>query len=331
MTTKPRIIQVGSLAGSLRQPDLGRPLRRRRTLEIPDRKAALAEHGKGITAIVTSANFGANAELINALPDLKAICSWGVGYETIDVAAAQARGVQVSNTPDVLTDCVADLAWGLLIAAARRMGQGERFVRSGQWGQIHGSIPLGMRVSGKKLGIVGLGRIGDAIAKRGAGFDMQVRYHNRRQRDDVAYGYEASLVELARWADFLIVATVGGAGTRHLVNQEVLEALGPKGIVVNIARGPVIDETALVAALEAGKLGWAALDVFEHEPGAAGAAGQRPGRAAAAYRQRHAGNAPGHGKPDAGESARVFRDGPRGDAGGVGPERCALPQQRTGG
>ena len=234
--------------------------------KFPDRKAALAEHGKGITAIVTSANFGANAELINALPDLKAICSWGVGYETIDVAAARARGVQVSNTPDVLTDCVADLAWGLLIAAARRMGQGERFVRSGQWGQIHGSIPLGMRVSGKKLGIVGLGRIGDAIAKRGAGFDMQVRYHNRRQRDDVAYGYEASLVELARWADFLIVATVGGAGTRHLVNQEVLEALGPKGIVVNIARGPVIDETALVAALEAGKLGWAALDVFEHEP-----------------------------------------------------------------
>ena len=119
MTTKPRIIQVGSLAGSLRQPDLGRPLRRRRTLEIPRPQGGLAEHGKGITAIVTSANFGANAELINALPDLKAICSWGVGYETIDVAAAQARGVQVSNTPDVLTDCVADLAWGLLIAAAR--------------------------------------------------------------------------------------------------------------------------------------------------------------------------------------------------------------------
>lgn len=267
MTTKPRIIQVGSLAGS---PSANQTLADRYDVvelwKFPDRKAALTEHGKGITAIVTSANFGANAELINALPDLKAICSWGVGYETIDVAAAQARGVQVSNTPDVLTDCVADLAWGLLIAAARRMGQGERFVRSGQWGQIHGSIPLGMRVSGKKLGIVGLGRIGDAIAKRGAGFDMQVRYHNRRKRDDVAYGYEASLVELARWADFLIVATVGGAGTRHLVNQEVLEALGPKGIVVNIARGPVIDETALVAALEAGKLGWAALDVFEHEP-----------------------------------------------------------------
>ena len=174
----------------------------------------------------------------------------------------------MSNTPDVLTDCVADLAWGLLIAGARRMGQGERFVRAGHWGsgQVHGSIPLGLRVSGKKLGIVGLGRIGEAIARRGAGFDMDIRYHNRRQRDDVQYGYEASLTDLARWADFLIVATVGGAGTRHLVNREVLEALGPAGIIVNIARGPVIDETALVETLQAGKLGCAALDVFEHEP-----------------------------------------------------------------
>ncbi|WP_241074742.1 2-hydroxyacid dehydrogenase [Achromobacter insuavis] len=267
MTTKHRIIQVGSLAGS---PSANQRLAERYdVIELwkqPDRKAALAELGKGVTAVVTSANFGANAELINALPDLKAICSWGVGYETIDVQAAHARGVQVSNTPDVLTDCVADLAWGLLIAGARRMGQGERFVRAGQWGQVHGSIPLGQRVSGKKLGIVGLGRIGEAIARRGIGFDMQVRYHNRRKRDDIDYGYEASLTDLAAWADFLIVATVGGPATRHLVNRDVLEALGPRGIIVNIARGPVIDEAALVAALEAGKLGCAALDVFEHEP-----------------------------------------------------------------
>ena len=180
------------------------------------------------------------------------------------------RGVQVNNTPDVLTDCVADLLRGLLIAGARRMGQGERFVRAGHWGsgQVHGSIPLGLRVSGKKLGIVGLGRIGEAIARRGAGFDfMDIRYHNRRQRDDVQYGYEASLTDLARWADFLSSwRRVGGAGTRHLVNREVLEALGPAGIIVNIARGPVIDETALVDTLQAGKLGCAALDVFEHEP-----------------------------------------------------------------
>ncbi|RAP64781.1 hydroxyacid dehydrogenase [Achromobacter sp. HZ01] len=269
MTTKHRIIQVGSLAGS---PTANQNLAERYDVvelwKYPDRKAALAEHGKGITAVVTSANHGADAELINALPDLKAICSWGVGYETIDIQAAKQRGVQVSNTPDVLTDCVADLAWGLLIAGARRMGQGERFVRAGLWGsgQVHGSIPLGLRVSGKKLGIVGLGRIGEAIARRGAGFDMDIRYHNRRKRDDVPYGYEASLTGLAEWADFLVVATVGGAGTRHLVNRDVLEALGPDGIVVNIARGPVIDEAALVAALQAGKLGCAALDVFEHEP-----------------------------------------------------------------
>ena len=267
MTTKHRILQVGSLSGS---PSANQRLADGYDVfelwKHGDRKAALAEYGKGITAVVTSATMGANAELMDALPDLKAICSWGVGYETIDVQAARQRGVLVSNTPDVLTDCVADLAWGLMIAGARRMTLGDRYVRAGRWGQVHGSIPLGSRVSGKKLGIVGLGRIGQAIAQRGQGFDMDVRYHNRRARDDVPYGYEASLVELARWADFLVVATVGGAGTRHLVNREVIEALGPKGIIVNIARGPVIDEQALAAALESGKLGCAALDVFEYEP-----------------------------------------------------------------
>lgn len=267
MTSKHRIIQVGSLAGS---PSANQRLADSYDVielwKYEDRQAALARFGPGVTALVTSANMGASAELIAALPDLKAICSWGVGYETIDVEAARQRGVQVSNTPDVLTDCVADLAWGLLIAAARRMGQGERFVRAGRWGQVHGSIPLGMRVSGKKLGVVGLGRIGEAIARRGLGFDMQVRYHNRRRRDDVDYGYAASLTELAEWADFLVVATVGGPSTRHLVGREALRALGPKGIIVNIARGPVIDEAAMVALLESGELGFAALDVFEHEP-----------------------------------------------------------------
>lgn len=267
MTSRHRIIQVGSLTGS---PSANQRLAQRYdVIELwkqPDRNAALATLGKGVAAVVTSAAFGADAGLIEALPDLKAICSWGVGFETIDLQAAHARGVQVSNTPDVLTDCVADLAWGLLIVGARRMGQGERFVRAGQWGQVHGGIALGQRVSGKKLGIVGLGRIGDAIARRSIGFDMQVRYHNRKRRDDVDYDYEASLTDLAAWADFLIVATVGGPGTRHLIDREVLEALGPRGIIVNIARGPVIDEAALVAALETGKLGGAALDVFEREP-----------------------------------------------------------------
>ncbi|SAI74387.1 D-isomer specific 2-hydroxyacid dehydrogenase [Bordetella ansorpii] len=265
--TKPRILQVGPLSGS---PSANARLADAYDVfelwKHADRDQALAEHGKDVVAIVTSATLGAKAELINALPALKAICSWGVGYETIDLEAARKRGVLVSNTPDVLTDCVADLAWGLLISGARRMSLGDRFVRAGQWGQVHGNIPLGTRVSGKKLGIVGLGRIGDAIARRGTGFDMEVRYHNRRARNDVPHGYAASLVELAEWADFLVVATVGGPGTRHLVNQAVLEALGPKGLIVNIARGPVIDEAAMVAAIQSGKLGGAALDVFEHEP-----------------------------------------------------------------
>lgn len=267
MTAKHRIIQVGSYAGS--PTANGRMAREYDVVELwkfPDRKAALAEHGRGVSVLATSATHGLTAEMMDALPDLKAVCSWGVGYETLDIEAAHERGIQVSNTPDVLNDCVADLAWGLMLSAARRIALGDRFVRAGQWGQVHGGIPLGTRVSGKKLGIVGLGRIGQAIARRGAGFDMDVRYHSRRQRDDVPYGYEASLLGLAEWADFLVVATVGGPSTFHLISREVLEALGPQGMVINIARGPVIDEQALVEALESGRLGSAALDVFEQEP-----------------------------------------------------------------
>jgi len=266
MTHKPRIIQVPSLAGS---PTVGARLAQHYEVfplwQQADRKAALAEHGRGVTAIVTSANIGASAELIHALPDLKAICSWGVGYDTIDLACARERGILVSNTPDVLTDCVADMAWGLLIAAARRMGQGDRLVRSGEWDR-GSAVPFGIRVSGKKLGVIGLGRIGDAIARRGLGFDMEIRYHNRRRRDDVIYGYEASLSDLAAWADFLVVATVGGAGTYHLVDRKILTALGPNGVIVNIARGSVIDEVAMAELLESGQLGAAGLDVYEHEP-----------------------------------------------------------------
>ena len=267
MTIKPRILQVGSFAGS---PSADERLAKQYDVfelwKHEDRARALAEHGKGIEVIVTSANMGADAALINSLPDLKAVCSWGVGYDKLDVDAVKGRDAQASNTPDVLTDCVADLAWGLMLGAARRMGQGERFIRDGKWGQVHGSIPLGTRVSGKKLGVVGLGRIGEAIARRGQGFDMDVRYHSRRARNDSPYTYEQSLVELARWSDFLVIATVGGPSTHHLVSREVLQALGPKGIVVNIARGTVIDEQALVELLEQGLVGGAGLDVFEHEP-----------------------------------------------------------------
>lgn len=230
-----------------------------------DPKAAIVRHKDDIQVVVTSAMTPTPAELIDALPQLKAICSQGVGYDAIDVKHAQGKNIQVSNTPDVLNDCVADLTFGLLLAAARKLGHAERYVRDNLWG-TDAQFPLGTKVSHKKLGIVGLGRIGMAIAQRAAGFNMEIRYHNRSERNDVPYGYQASLLDLATWADFLVIATVGGDGTRHLVNAQVLKALGPNGMIINISRGSVIDETALIDALSSGELGAAGLDVYQNEP-----------------------------------------------------------------
>ncbi len=265
--TKPRILQIGSLTGH--PPADAELAARYEVLELwkaADPQAFLREHADSIEVIATSANIGCKAEVIQALPKLRAICSWGVGYDSIDVDLAKSRGVIVSNTPDVLNDCVADLAWGLLIACARNIAWGDRFVRANHWENKVGGLTLGTRVSGKKLGVVGLGRIGEAIARRGQGFDMQVSYHNRRARPEVPYEYKDSLVDLATWSDFLVIATVGGASTRGLINESVLRALGPKGILVNIARGSVIDEPAMVQVLSEGALGGAGLDVFDKEP-----------------------------------------------------------------
>ncbi|MCW3478041.1 2-hydroxyacid dehydrogenase [Neisseriaceae bacterium JH1-16] len=228
-----------------------------------DPAAFLAAEGGRFDAVVTSSRFGLSAAQFGQLPALRAVCSFGVGYDAIDVAAARERGVAVSNTPDVLTDCVADLAFGLVIDVARRLSEADRFVRAGRWEQ--GGFPLGHRVSGKRLGIVGLGRIGQAIARRAAGFDLEIAYHNRKPAE-VDYRFEASLTALAEWADFLVLSCPGGAATHHLVSAEVLEALGPQGILVNVARGSVVDEDALVAALTGGRLGGAGLDVFAAEP-----------------------------------------------------------------
>jgi len=260
---KPRVLQVGALTPALEAALAGRfdvhPLWREAAA-----KAFLAARGAEFTAVATSARYGADRALIESLPSLKVIASFGVGTDTIDLDAARARGVAVSNTPEVLNDCVADLAFGLLLDVARRLSAADRFVRRGDW--LEGGFPLATKVSGKKLGIVGLGRIGAAIAKRGGGFDMTVRYHNRRPVEGSPHGYEASLPALAAWADFLVVACSGGPATRHLVSAEVIDALGPQGFLVNIARGSVVDEAALVAALLAGRIAGAALDVFEHEP-----------------------------------------------------------------
>lgn len=229
-----------------------------------DPAAFLREHGSEFTALASSARFGADRALMQALPHLKVISSFGVGYDTFDLAFARERGIQIGYTPDVLNDCVADTAFGLLMDAARQFSAADRFVRRGEW--LHKPYPLATRVSGKRLGIVGLGRIGRVVARRAGGFDMDIRYHNRNKVTDVPYAYEPTLRGLAEWADFLVVISAGGAATRHLISAEVLRALGPQGYLINVSRGSVVDEQALVAALQTGQIAGAGLDVYDDEP-----------------------------------------------------------------
>ncbi|MES2186753.1 MAG: 2-hydroxyacid dehydrogenase [Pseudomonadota bacterium] len=228
------------------------------------RDAFLAERGSDFEALATSARVGADAKLIAALPKLRVISSLGVGIDTIDLDAARAHGVAVGYTPDVLNDCVADTAFALLMDVARGASAADRFVRRGDW--LKGQFPMTTRVSGKRLGILGMGRIGRVIARRASGFDMEVRYHNRSALTDVDYGYASTLKELAQWADFLVIASAGGAETRGLVSRDILDALGPQGYLINISRGTVVDETALVDALVHKRIAGAGLDVFEREP-----------------------------------------------------------------
>ncbi|SNT05153.1 2-hydroxyacid dehydrogenase [Rhodococcoides kyotonense] len=233
--------------------------------DSPERAGFLAEHGDSITAAVTSGRTGVDAELISQLPNLGAIVHFGVGYDTTDVEAASARGIGVSNTPDVLTDCVADLAVGLVIDAVRQVSFSDRYVRAGRW-LSEGNTPLTRQVTGKRVGIIGLGRIGSAIADRLVGFRCAVSYHNRNEIDGSLYTYYSTPAALAAGVDILVVAASGGSGTRHLVDCDVLDALGPQGYLVNVARGSVVDENALVERLADGRLAGAGLDVFAHEP-----------------------------------------------------------------
>ena len=215
--------------------------------------------------VVTSGVWGVRREHLDRLPGLGAVVNFGVGYDSTDVSEANRRGVIVSNTPDVLTDCVADTAVGLMIDVMRRLSAADRFVRSGEWAS--GRVPaLARRVTGARVGILGLGRIGLAIAHRLEAFYVTISYHNRREREDVAYAYAASPLELARGCDVLVLAAAGGVGSRHMVDADVLDALGPDGFLINVARGSVVDERALVIALEEGRIAGAGLDVFADEP-----------------------------------------------------------------
>ncbi len=223
--------------------------------------AALAPTLVGIAA---SGESRVSAELLAQLPALKVVSVFGVGYDGVDAKAAMARGVPVTHTPDVLTDDVADLAMGLLLSIARHIPQADQFVRAGRWPA--GAYALGRKVTGARVGIVGLGRIGNAIARRAKAFDMSIAYTARTEKPQSGYKYYPSAKALAAEVDFLVVITPGGAGTQHLINADVMAALGPQGFLINVARGSVVDEVALVKALQGGVIGGAALDVFASEP-----------------------------------------------------------------
>lgn len=260
-----RVLQVGPLKPSLEE-SLAADYD---ALVLPSdagaRAAFLVEHGAGVTAVVTSGRTGVDAALMADLPNLGAIVHFGVGYDTTDVDVAAERGISVSNTPDVLTDCVADTALGLLIDTLRRFSAADRYVRAGRWPR-EGNFPLTRKVSGSRVGIIGLGRIGSAIADRLTGFGCDIAYHNRNKIPDSPFRYAASAVELAASVDVLVIAASGGKATAQLVDRQVLEALGRDGFLINIARGSVVDEVALVDLLTSGELAGAGLDVVADEP-----------------------------------------------------------------
>jgi hydroxypyruvate reductase 2 len=221
--------------------------------------------GGKIRGMATSTFFGAPASLIDACPKLEIIASFGVGTDSLDVAHARSRGVIVTNTPDVLNDDVANLAVLLLLAATRKLVAYDRYVREGRWVR-EGDPPFTHGIAGRTIGIVGMGRIGRVIAEKLGPFRCDIAYFARRERRDAPYRYYSDLVALARDSAALIVIVPGGRATEKLVDRRVMDALGPDGVLVNVARGSVVDEEALVAALEEGRLGGAALDVFVDEP-----------------------------------------------------------------
>lgn len=226
--------------------------------------AALAAIAPRITGLAAGGESVVPGSLIAQLPALKVLSVFGVGYDGIDVAAALARGIPVTHTPDVLTDDVADLAIGLMLSVSRNIPQADQHVRTGQWPQA--PMRLGRKVSGSRMGIVGLGRIGMAIARRAQAFGMSVAYTTRTERPASGFTHYPTAAALAANVDFLVVITPGGQGTRHLINAEVLRALGPQGYLINVARGSVVDEAALVQALSDGTIAGAGLDVFADEP-----------------------------------------------------------------
>lgn len=257
MTPRPELLVVAPIP-----PELRARLSVNYTLK--DGRPAAGERWPSVRVAVTTSMAGADRVLIEALPDLALIACNGTGLDRIDLDAAEEHGVRVRHTPDVLTEDVADFALGLIYAAARRIAEADRFVRSGRWNAER--MTPSRRVFSRRLGIVGLGRIGQAIARRASAIGMDVLYTGPREKPESGYGYRASVKALATDADILVLSCPAGPGTRHLVNEDVLAALGPDGLLINVSRGSVVDEEALIAALSNGIIAGAALDVFAGEP-----------------------------------------------------------------
>ena len=263
--SKPEILQMGPYPDWDQIP-LDAAYTVHRYFEASDRAALLAEVGPRIRAIATRGELGANAELIAACPKLEIISIYGVGFDAVHLDSCRKRGIHVTNTPDVLTKDVADLAIAMMLAQWRGVNGAERWVRDGSWA-AKGLYPLKTRAWGKRAGVLGLGRIGFEVARRLAGFDMDIAYSDVAAKPHGKdWSFIADPVALAERSDVLFITLAASAATRHIVGRNVLEALGPDGLLVNVSRASNIDEEALIAALGGGKLGAAALDVFEGEP-----------------------------------------------------------------
>lgn len=262
---KPEILQIGAYPEWDEGP-LNELFTMHRYFDASDKSAFIQEVGSGIRGIATRGELGASRELIESLPALKVISVYGVGYDSVDLEAAKERGIKVSNTPGVLTNDVADFAITMMLSLSREIINASEWVHNGNW-ENKGNYPLASRVHGKRVGILGLGRIGYQVAKRMVGFDMEINYSSTSEKDNASeWGFIQDPVELAKASDFLFVTLAASAETKHIVNQEVIEALGPSGMIINVSRAANIDEEALLTALESNVIGSAALDVFEGEP-----------------------------------------------------------------
>lgn len=261
---KPDILYFGSFPDAT-VAELNRRYNVHHYFNLPKPEDIPSDVAARIRAIATEANRGLTRALLDRLPNVEMISVFGVGTDAVDLKAAKERGIPVTNTPDIIGPEVADLAIGLMLASARQIIFADHYARSGDWTK-KGPVPFGRSVGNKTCGVIGLGGIGRAIADRAAAFRMRVLYNATREKANVPYTFVGDLVELARESDFLMVACKGGPETRHLVSRAVIDAVGPTGTLINVARGSVVDEEALIDALTHKRLGFAALDVFESEP-----------------------------------------------------------------